>query len=260
VAETPAKAEAKPAPTGLDLLRADFPAHHISKIPKESRAQIDERKQNRNTGINCSVCGSWHHRNAVHLDYVGHAAITNRLLDADPNWSWEPVSFGADGMPAFDKYGGLWIKLTVCGVTRMGYGDAGMKSGGDAIKEAIGDALRNAAMRFGAALDLWHKGELHLDEETGDERDDAGNGKRASTSAQAGQQPEGQQPPPPPETYPQADFKKNVADWSKRIQAGKPADDLIAFIESKCKPLTEDQKKTLRAVKPKPAEQQGAAS
>jgi len=26
------------------------------------------------------------------------------------------------------------------------------------MKELIGDALRNAAMRFGAALDLWHKG------------------------------------------------------------------------------------------------------
>ena len=39
------------------------------------------------------------------------------------------------------------------------------KSGGDAIKEVIGDALRNAAMRFGAALDLWHKGDLHKDAE-----------------------------------------------------------------------------------------------
>lgn len=60
-----------------------------------------------------------------------------------------------------DANGGLWIKLTVCGVTRLGYGDAQGKSGGDAMKECIGDALRNAAMRFGAALDLWHKGDLH---------------------------------------------------------------------------------------------------
>jgi hypothetical protein len=58
----------------------------------------------------------------------------------------------------------MWIKLTVCGVTRLGYGHAGDKEGGDAIKEIIGDALRNAAMRFGAALDLWHKGDLHMDE------------------------------------------------------------------------------------------------
>jgi hypothetical protein len=62
----------------------------------------------------------------------------------------------------------MWIKLTVCGVTRLGYGDAQGKTGGDAMKERIGDALRNAAMRFGAALELWHKGILHLDDE-GDE-------------------------------------------------------------------------------------------
>lgn len=247
-------------PTGLDLLRAPFPAHLISKLPKESKAQSEERKTDRSKGVNCQVCGGWHHRNAVHLDYVGHAALTDRLLDADQNWSWEPLAVGQDNLPLFDKTGGLWIKLTVCGVTRLGYGHADSKPNADAgarEKEVIGDALRNAAMRFGAALDLWHKGDLHADEEAGD---DAGNGKRASTSAQAGQQPEGQQQPPQPETYPQADFKKNVADWSKRIQNGKKVDDLIAFIESKGKPLTEDQKKTLRAVKPKPAEQQGAAS
>lgn len=33
------------------------------------------------------------------------------------------------------------------------------------MKERIGDALRNAAMRFGAALDLWHKGDLHIDDD-----------------------------------------------------------------------------------------------
>jgi hypothetical protein len=70
-----------------------------------------------------------------------------------------------DGLPVFDGFGGMWIKLTVCGVTRLGYGHAGNKEGGDAIKEVIGDALRNAAMRFGAALDLWHKGDLHKEEE-----------------------------------------------------------------------------------------------
>jgi hypothetical protein len=65
------------------------------------------------------------------------------------------------GTPLLDGNGGMWIKMTVCGVTRLGYGHADGKSGGDAIKETIGDAMRNAAMRFGAALDLWHKGDLH---------------------------------------------------------------------------------------------------
>lgn len=153
---------------GLGLLRKEFPAHHISKLPKETRAQIDARKTDRNVMVfNCKVCGGHHHKDAVHLDYVGHAALTDRLLDTDIEWSWEPVAFDADGLPAFDRNNGLWIKLTVCGVTRLGYGSADGKSGGDAVKEIIGDALRNAAMRFGAALDLWHKGDLHLGDDEG---------------------------------------------------------------------------------------------
>ena len=29
-------------PTGLELLRVPFPAHQISKLPKESKAQADD--------------------------------------------------------------------------------------------------------------------------------------------------------------------------------------------------------------------------
>lgn len=93
------------------------------------------------------------------LSYVGHAALTARLLDVDPLWTWEPMALTPEGMPLFDAEGGLWIRLTVNGMTRIGYGHAPLsKAAGDRVKEVIGDALRNAAMRFGAALDLWHKG------------------------------------------------------------------------------------------------------
>ncbi len=164
----------KQPPIGLALLRAPFPDHQVSKLPKETRAQIDARKADKNVmTFNCAVCGGHHHKNAVHLDYVGHAALTDRLLDTDPNWSWEPVGFTAEGLPAHDKVGGLWIKLTVCGVTRFGYGCADGKQGGDAVKEIIGDALRNAAMRFGAALDLWHKGDLHVEDDGGERAPEA---------------------------------------------------------------------------------------
>jgi len=152
--------------TGLALLRAPFPAHQISKLPKPTKAQTEAVKADFKKGIRCTLCGAWHHPDVVHLDYVGHAALTDRLLDADPLWSWEPMAF-RDGLPAFDQTGGLWIKLTVCGVSRNGYGHAAAKPGidpGAREKEVIGDALRNAAMRFGAALDLWHKGDLHADE------------------------------------------------------------------------------------------------
>jgi len=149
-------------PTGLALLRAPFPANQISKLPKESRAQADDRKARKQGCVvwKCPECGGAHHKDATHLDYVGHAALTDRLLDCDPHWYWEP--YVADGLP--NAGNGMWIKLHVCGQSQIGYGHADGKQGGDAIKEIIGDALRNAAMRFGAALDLWHKGDLHLDE------------------------------------------------------------------------------------------------
>jgi hypothetical protein len=152
--------EADKRAAGLELLRQPFPAHQISKLPKPTKAQTDAVRQDYKKGIRCQLCGAWHHPDVVHLDYVGHAALTDRLLDCDPSWSWEPCV--DPGLPNPGR--GMWIKLTVCGVSRLGYGHADGKEGGDAIKETIGDALRNAAMRFGAALDLWHKGDLHLDE------------------------------------------------------------------------------------------------
>lgn len=159
----------------LIRLRDPFPPHQISKLPKETKKQTEERKNGQNIEWKCAICGGMHHKNAVHLDYVGHAALTDRLLDVDPHWTWEPVGFTPEGLPALDPFGrGLWIKLTVCGVSRYGYGAADGKSGGDAMKEMIGDALRNAAMRFGAALDLWHKGDLHASHnpETGEVYDE----------------------------------------------------------------------------------------
>ncbi len=51
---------------------------------------------------------------------------------------------------------GLWIYLHVAGVRRPGYGSC-LPGKSDAVKELIGDALRNAAMRFGVAINLWGK-------------------------------------------------------------------------------------------------------
>jgi hypothetical protein len=112
-----------------DALRAPFPKEKIQKLP---------------TG-------------GLQLDYVSHAWVTDRLLEVDPAWSWEPVAFDESGLPKFDENGGLWIKLTVCGVTRFGYGEPQGRDKFDQKKGAIGNALRNASMRFGVALDLWAK-------------------------------------------------------------------------------------------------------
>lgn len=170
--------------SGVDLLRVPFPPNLISKLPKPTKKQTDEVRADFKKGVRCTICGAWHHPDVVHLDYVGHAALTDRLLDADPCWSWEPLAFGPDGLPAVDRNGGLWIRLTVCGVTRLGYGDAEGKTGGNAVKEAIGDALRNAAMRFGAALDLWHKGDLHAEDDDAEASKPAQAKKAAPTQTQ----------------------------------------------------------------------------
>lgn len=217
---------------GIKLLRDPFPDHHISKLPKPTKAQTEQVKADYKAGIRCKICGGWHHKDVVHLDYVGHAALTDRLLDADVAWSWEPLATGADGYPVIDRDGGMWIKLTVCGVTRLGYGDAQGKTGGDAMKERIGDALRNAAMRFGAALDLWHKGTLHRDECA---------------------EPEKPEKEPQLPAYPDENIKANIARWESNIRAGKPADSIIKAISERYT-LTDEQKAAIRAL----GEQNGA--
>lgn len=118
-----------------DKLRRQFPPEQVGKLP----------------------------RKGISLDYVGHADVTSRLLEVDPEWDWEPLAYDERGLPAFDlsdngKPVGLWIKLTVGGVTRLGYGSVPADQN-DAVKVLIGDALRNAALRFGVALDLWAKGD-----------------------------------------------------------------------------------------------------
>lgn len=172
--------------TGLALLREPFPPHQIGKLPKPTKAQSEALKANFKLGQRCPECRGWHQPDVVHLDYIGHAALTDRLLDADPTWTWEPMGLDEAGLPKLDASGGMWIKLTVCGVTRLGYGNAAKKDYGDPgsrEKELIGDALRNSAMRFGAALDLWHKGSLH-----GDEDDDGEAAARPAAKTQPAKQ------------------------------------------------------------------------
>lgn len=116
-------------PEQSDALLAPFPKSQIQQLPK----------------------------GGIRLDYVSHGNVTRRLLEVDPEWNWEPMSFDDQGLPLFDERGGLWIKLTVCGVTRIGYGEPQGSDTYDRIKGAIGNAIRVAAMRFGVALDLWAK-------------------------------------------------------------------------------------------------------
>lgn len=119
---------------GLTALREPFPASAVSYLPK----------------------------GGTKLAYVGHANVTDRLLASDLAWNWKPLARNADGTPLIKQEGKLltlWIELTVNGVTRLGVGTC-EPGKFDPLKELVGDAIRNAAMRFGVALDLWSKAEL----------------------------------------------------------------------------------------------------
>lgn len=148
----------------LAKLREPFDPGQIGKKPlvncracteatKAARSGADKHCD-RHTMVKCPTCKAYITTGHTHLDYVGHAVTTSRLLSVDPDWSWEPMGYTSEGLPATDEGGNLWIWLTVAGTRRPGVGD------GASAKEAIGDAIRNAAMRFGVALDLWAKEDL----------------------------------------------------------------------------------------------------
>ena len=111
-------------PGKKELMRRAFPPALIGKLPRTSKRPA--------------------------LDYVGHAAVTDRLQAVDEDWT-----FTIDR--EFEHGAEFWIRgtLTVGGVSRPEYGQ------GPNPLEAVSHFIRRAAMRFGIALDLWSKEELH---------------------------------------------------------------------------------------------------
>jgi hypothetical protein len=100
-------------------------------------------------------------KGGMQLDFVGHADVTKMLIEIDPEWTWEPTAFDANGLPAYRVENGMahmagW--LTILGVRRLGIGSV-MHNKPDLLKELISDFIRNAAMRFGVCLALWTKQE-----------------------------------------------------------------------------------------------------
>ena len=100
-------------------------------------------------------------KGGMQLDFVGHADVTKMLIEIDPEWTWEPTAFDANGLPAYRVENGMahmagW--LTILGVRRLGVGSV-MHNKPDLLKELISDFIRNASMRFGVCLSLWTKQE-----------------------------------------------------------------------------------------------------
>lgn len=159
----------KPA-DALAKLREPFAPEHVGKLPRVTCKECSNPKarcpkeDGEHRRRKCDGCKAFVSPAHIHIDFVGHALVTDRLLSVDPEWAWEPMALAADGSPAIGRSVNgrdavMWVRLTVAGVTRPGVGSAPLDSH-ETEKQLIGDALRNAAMRFGVALDLWAKSEL----------------------------------------------------------------------------------------------------
>lgn len=157
-------------------LREPFLPHEVGKKPQPYQKDAPKSW--------CNVCSQKHGMPALHLDYVGHAHVTDRLLEVDPDYEFGPLAHDKDsGEPVVDRDRngnpiGMWCKLTILGMTKVEYAE------GDGGKELMSDGIRRCAMRFGCGLDHWKR-----EASRRDDRDDGGGEQRdrgpdgASTAA-----------------------------------------------------------------------------
>jgi hypothetical protein len=219
-------------------LRKAFAPEAVGLLPKVScyncaqaiKAKTSKKYCDNHRMQKCTDCGNYITTGHIHLDYVGHAAVTDRLNSVDPTWTWEPVATDPQGSPALDKEGNLWIRLTVGGVTRLGVGD------GSNMKERIGDAIRNAAMRFGVALDLWSKEELESTLAEPELKNDKPSSRLATEDEQ------GVADAPAARGTSLVTLRAKLAEKGYK---GQDATNLVRTVISKDKPETEDDVQTL---------------
>ena len=99
-------------------------------------------------------------KGGAQLLYMGHAEVTLALIDADPEWTWEPAAIDPQtGGPVIIKDAArfvMWGRLIVCGKSIMCVGTCEARKS-DPEKELVGDMIRNGAMRFGIGTKLWSK-------------------------------------------------------------------------------------------------------
>lgn len=143
----------------LERLAAPFPDEAIGIRPAIwcRACKLQDIECTEHTVAECGTCGATVTTAHDDVEYIGHAWIRERFSEVDPRWNWEPYAHDERGLPVFDKNGGLWMRVTIGGKTMIGYGDAPGATGGNAVKEAIGDGFRNAGQNFRTALDMWKR-------------------------------------------------------------------------------------------------------
>lgn len=159
-----------------EALRAPFPPEQIGKLPKVKRDDGNPES--------CSVCGGYHAKGAaaLHLDYVGHAWLTERLNNYGGDWELVRV----DG-PNFPDDKLVWMEavLTIDGVRRSEVGCA-LLTKEEWPKLLWSDVLTRCAMRHGIGLAMWQK-----DTPVGEDRDPPRGGARGAQNRSTGGVPRG---------------------------------------------------------------------
>lgn len=205
-------------------LRERFAPEVVGKLPKVTCRDCSNPKarcpkaDGEHKPRRCQTCQAWLTPAHMHVDFVGHALVTDRLLSVDPNWTWEPMGLTPEGTPAIGTSANgrdavMWVRLTVCGVTRAEVGMVPLGSH-ELEKQLVSDAITRAAMRFGVALNLWAKGELEPAHQDPDGAPRSG-GRRSGQAAQGGSPP----PPAPPPTADDGHPRRVPAAWVREMSA-----------------------------------------
>ena len=68
----------------LRALRVPFPAEQIGKLPRITCKDCSDKKVQcgKHPKAKCADCGNYISVQHIHIDYVGHADVTGRLLDS----------------------------------------------------------------------------------------------------------------------------------------------------------------------------------
>ena len=123
-----------------EALRKPFDPKQIGKLPRKTK-----------TG------------SVIYLDYVGHAAVVDRLNTVAPDWTLtldRVVEAGGHVLAAVGT-------MTIGGKPMTEVGEpTGQNTYGQELQTALGNLIRRAAMRFGLGIDLWSKEELHGSEDS----------------------------------------------------------------------------------------------
>lgn len=146
-----------------DALRKAFAEGQIGQLPRVTCKDCSNKRCSAHKYTKCKDCGAYTSPQHIHLPFVAHAIVTDRLNHDAPGWYFtiDTVKDSNDGEHV----------LAVVGTMHIGdkaipeIGEPNVKSFyGTELQSAIGNFIRRAAMRFGVAIDLWMKEEaVHVE-------------------------------------------------------------------------------------------------